>query len=242
MEREALDLSSMLEDQVLLIDKPLDWTSFDIVNRIRISLCRKCGIKKLKVGHAGTLDPKATGLLIICIGKATKRITEYQDQPKVYTGHIFLGATRPSFDVETEIDKYFQTDHITNEMIVDVTKSFFGVQAQLPPIFSAIKQDGKPVYKKAHKGEYVKMESRQIEVFSMSTDSSDFPSISFEVKCSKGTYIRTIANDFGQKLASGAYLQSLRRTQIGDFSVENAWQIDDFIDEIKRSPQPLIKV
>ncbi len=146
-------LEEFLESQVLLIDKPLDWTSFDVVNRLRIALCRKLKVKKLKVGHAGTLDPKATGLLIICTGKATKRITEFQDQAKTYTGQIFLGATRPSYDLETEVDAQYPTDHISDEMIQYTTQSFVGIQQQMPPVYSAIKQDGKPVYKKAHKGE-----------------------------------------------------------------------------------------
>ncbi len=237
-EIDKLQLPTLVEAQVLLVDKPIDWTSFDVVNRIRISLCRKFKIKKLKVGHAGTLDPKATGLLIICTGKATKRINEFQDQYKTYSGIIKLGATRPSFDIETEINEYFQTEHITPLMVEDLTRIFLGKQAQMPPVYSAIKQDGKPVYKKAHKGEgdSVEMQTREIEILSFQTDFNDFPEIKFEVACSKGTYIRSLAHDFGKGLNSGAYLQSLRRTGIGDFSVNNAWQLTDLIDFIEKTP------
>lgn len=227
------ELSSILEEQVLLIDKPLDWTSFDVVNRLRFTLCRKFGIKKLKVGHAGTLDPKATGLLIVCTGKATKRITEFQDQSKTYSGVFALGATRPSYDVETEIDQVFPVEHINEQMLEDATKSFLGTQAQMPPIFSAIKQDGKPIYKKAHLGESVVVQARQITINTFATQFQDFPDIQFQVNCSKGTYIRSLAFDFGQKLNSGAYLKSLRRDKIGDHSLEDAWQLDELISYIQ---------
>lgn len=224
-------LEEFLESQVLLIDKPLDWTSFDVVNRLRIALCRKLKVKKLKVGHAGTLDPKATGLLIICTGKATKRITEFQDQPKTYTGQIFLGATRPSYDLETEVDAHYPTEHISDEMIQHTTQSFIGIQQQMPPVYSAIKQDGKPVYKKAHRGEgdTVVMQPREVIIYDFNTSSDAFPLVSFEVKCSKGTYIRSLAFDFGKKIGTGAYLASLRRTASGEFSVDDAWQLDDLI-------------
>lgn len=237
-EKETLHLPDLIQSQVLLVDKPLDWTSFDVVNRIRISLCRKFKIKKLKVGHAGTLDPKATGLLIICTGKATKQITEYQDQHKIYEGVIKLGATRPSFDIETDIDSLHPVEHISPELIENITLSFVGKQAQMPPVFSAIKQDGKPVYKKAHKGEghSVELQPREIEIISFSTKYGRFPEIDFEVSCSKGTYIRSLAHDFGKRLSSGAYLANLRRTGIGKFSVDNAWQLSELLEFIEKTP------
>jgi tRNA pseudouridine55 synthase len=222
---------------VLLIDKPLLWTSFDAVNKLRHAIRRKIGTKKIKVGHAGTLDPMATGLLIICTGKFTKDIDSYQNQVKEYTGSFYIGATRPSHDMETEIDQTFDTQHITNELIHTTCTSFLGEQSQLPPIYSAIKQDGKPIYKAARKGEQVEVKPRQVEIMEFEITKIEMPLLHFRVKCSKGTYIRSLAYDFGQRMNSGSYLATLRRTKIGDFDVNNAMSIEYFISEINQAIQ-----
>ena len=244
MRENTIDLKQIQEGSVILINKPLDWTSFDVVNKLRYALTRKLGIKKLKVGHAGTLDPKATGLLIICAGKFTKRITEFQDMDKTYTGTFFLGATRPSFDMETEINEQFSTDHITLGMIDDARKTFIGDIMQMPPVYSAIKQEGKAVYKKAHKGEgdTVTMEARAVRISSFEITRTALPEIDFEIVCSKGTYVRSLAYDFGKALESGAYLQSLHRVAIGDFRSKDAWPLDELIKEIHSLEAPVVKV
>lgn len=216
------------EGETILIDKPLDWTSFDVVNFIRSLIKRFHQIHKLKVGHAGTLDPLATGLLIICTGKMTKQIQHFQDQLKVYTGTFRLGETTPSYDKETEVDGQFPTAHITAEMLENARKQFLGVQQQFPPIYSAVKVGGKRAFKYAREQKEVKLASREIEIYDFQIDVKDFPEIAFSVHCSKGTYIRSLAFDFGKALQSGAYLSSLRRTQIGDFSVDNAVSPEDF--------------
>jgi tRNA pseudouridine55 synthase len=221
--------------KVLLIDKPLHWTSFDAVNKLRYAIKHKTGLKKIKVGHAGTLDPMATGLLIICTGKFTPRINEFQDQPKEYTGIIALGATRPSYDMESEIDETFDTEHITSELIEQARLSFLGEQEQFPPIFSAIKVDGKPIYLAARRGEDVEVKARQINILEFEITQFESNNVHFRVKCSKGTYIRSLAYDFGKAVKSGAYLASLRRTKIGDFDVDNALSIDDFLAQIKEN-------
>lgn len=219
--------------KVLLIDKPLLWTSFDAVNKIRYTIKHKTGLKKIKVGHAGTLDPMATGLLIICTGKFTTRINEFQDQEKEYTGTFTIGATRPSFDLETEIDQMFDFQHITPEMIETARLSFLGEQEQYPPIYSAIKVDGKPIYKAARKGIEVEVKPRQINIIEFEVTEINLPEIHFRIKCSKGTYIRSIANDFGKALDNGAYLSSLRRTKNGKFDVDNAMTIEDFLSSMR---------
>lgn len=208
--------------EMILIDKPLDWTSFDVVNFIRSLIKRFHQIHKLKVGHAGTLDPLATGLLIICTGKMTKQIQHFQDQSKVYTGTFRLGGTTPSYDMETELDGQFPTAHITAEMLEKARQRFLGVQQQFPPIYSAVKVDGKRAFKYAREQKEVKLASREVEIHDFQIDAKNFPEIAFSVHCSKGTYIRSLAFDFGKAVESGAYLTSLRRTQIGDFSVEDA--------------------
>jgi len=213
----------------LLVDKPQNWTSFDVVNKIRYKIKHRLGVKKIKVGHAGTLDPMATGLLIICTGKFTKKLAEFQGLPKEYTGEITLGATTPSFDAETEIDATFPTDHITNEAIETARQSFLGDLAQLPPMFSAIKVDGQPLYKKARKGIKVEVKPRPVTIYEFEITSIDLPKIRFRVKCSKGTYIRSLAYDFGKALNSGAYLTELTRTEIGAYKLENAWNLEEFI-------------
>lgn len=206
--------------QVLLIDKPLEWTSFQVVNKIRWHIRQKFGIKKIKVGHAGTLDPLATGLLIICTGKFTKQINEYQGQVKEYIGEFTLGATTPSYDLETKIDAAFPIKHITEELIYNITKQFIGEIDQRPPIFSALKKEGKRLYELAREGKTTEISLRKINIEEFEITKIDLPKVNFRVVCSKGTYIRSLAYDFGKALSSGAYLSSLRRTKIGGFSVE----------------------
>lgn len=220
----------------LLVDKPKDWTSFDVVNKIRHKIKKRLQVKKIKVGHAGTLDPMATGLLIICTGKATKTLESYQNMPKEYTGTIKLGATTPSFDAETPIDAHYPTDHITKEDIETVRQQFIGDLEQIPPVFSAIKVDGQPLYKKARKGIKVKVDPRPVHIYSFEITRIELPEIDFRVRCSKGTYIRSLAHDFGKALHSGAHLIALRRTQIGDYQVQDAWQIKELVQVIKDGP------
>lgn len=208
--------------QILLIDKPLTWSSFQAVNKIKWALKKNLGLKKIKVGHAGTLDPLATGLLIICTGKSTKQISELQGQVKEYTGTFLLGSTTPSYDLETEIDQTFPTEHITSETLETARQQFLGIIDQRPPVFSAIKQAGKRLYEHARKGEEVEIPTRKVEILEFEINADAFPEIAFRVVCSKGTYIRSLAFDFGQAVESGAHLTSLRRTKIGDYSVENA--------------------
>ena len=228
MDHPIISAEEFKTGQILLFDKPLNWTSFQLVNKVRWMIRKRCNIKKIKVGHAGTLDPLATGLLIICTGKFTKRIPELQGQIKEYTGTFQLGATTPSYDLETEVDETFPTDHISEENIAETTKSFIGDIEQYPPVFSALKKDGKRLYEYARKGEEVEIKSRTISIEEFETDASDFPNINFRVVCSKGTYIRSLAHDFGKKLESGAHLSALRRTKIGDFNIENSLNLDDF--------------
>ncbi len=213
--------------QVLLIDKPFDWTSFDVVRKIR-SL-----IKIRKVGHAGTLDPLATGLLIVCTGKFTKKINEYMGMEKEYTGTFTLGAVTPTFDLESEPTNITDISAITAERIHQATQVFLGTIQQIPPIHSAIKQGGKPVYLMARKGIDVKMEPRTITINRFTIEEIALPIIHFKVVCTTGTYIRSLANDYGQQLGCGAYLSSLRRTRIGEFLANNALQIEDFIQMVK---------
>ena len=223
------------EGQVLLVDKPLEWTSFQVVNKLRWLIRKQYSIKKIKVGHAGTLDPLATGLLIICTGKQTKSIEQYQAQIKEYTGTILLGKTTPSYDAETEVDQEFPIDHITEEMIHEATKQFIGEIDQRPPVFSALKKDGKRLYEYARKGEEVEVPTRKITIDTFEITKINLPEIEFRVVCSKGTYIRSLANDFGKALNSGSYLTALRRTKIGDFDVQEAISIDAFETELKEN-------
>ena len=218
--------------QVLLIDKPLNWTSFQVVNKIRWLIKNKFAVKKIKVGHAGTLDPLATGLLIICTGKMTKEISIFQNQTKKYTGTFLIGTTTPSFDLETKPNNKFPINHINEDLIINATKSFIGKIKQKPPIFSAIKKDGKRLYESARIGEDVVLNDRDIEILSFNIPKINMPYIDFEVECSKGTYIRSLANDFGKKLNSGATLSKLRRTKIGEYSVDKSISIEEFIMNI----------
>lgn len=210
------------EGKVFLIDKPLDWTSFDVVNKVRWNIKKAYNLKKIKVGHAGTLDPKATGLLILCTGKFTKRIDEIQAESKVYTGIFKLGATTPTYDTESEENEKFPDKHISEELIHQAAKQFIGDIEQFPPIHSAIKVDGKRLYELARAGKEVEVQPRRISIYEFRISKIEMPFVEFKVHCGKGTYIRSLAYDFGKALNSGAYLTELRRTKIGDFSVDDA--------------------
>lgn len=218
-----------LAGQILLIDKPLHWTSFQAVNKMKWSLKSKLGLKKIKIGHAGTLDPLASGLLLVCTGKATKQISELQGQIKEYTGTFYIGATTPSYDLETEIDHTFPTAHIDENLIQKATEKFLGEIDQKPPIFSAIKKDGKRLYEHARAGEAVEIASRKTTIYEFEITRIALPEVDFRVQCSKGTYIRSLAFDFGKALESGAHLTALRRTKIGNFDVENAQDVLAFV-------------
>lgn len=215
--------------EVLLIDKPYTWTSFDVVNKIRYAFKPH----KIKVGHAGTLDPLATGLLVICVGKKTKEIDLYQAQIKEYTGKIRVGSTTPSFDLETQPDAEYPTGHITPEMIEAARRSFLGTIHQVPPVYSAIKVDGKRAYESARQGKDLELKSREVQIEAFDFDLSAFPEIGFRVVCSKGTYIRSLARDLGTALNSGAHLTALRRERIGDFHVSEALTVDQAVEQIK---------
>ncbi len=218
-----------LNGQVLLIDKPLKWSSFQAVNKLKYTLINKLGLpKKFKIGHAGTLDPLATGLLIVCTGKFTKNISEIQGQAKEYTGTIFLGATTPSYDLETAIDAIFPTEHINEQLIEEAVKQFLGEIDQKPPVFSAIKKDGKRLYEHARAGETIEIEARKTTIYEFEITRISLPEIDFRVTCSKGTYIRSLAFDFGKALQSGAHLTALRRTKIGEYDVVNAFDVEMF--------------
>ena len=215
-----------LKGEILLIDKPLEWTSFDVVKKIRYQLKKKLNVKKLKVGHAGTLDPLASGLLIICTGKFTKKIQEIQQQLKEYTGTIRIDSTTPSFDLETEIDQTFDINHITEELILKTAISFMGKQQQVAPAHSAKRVNGKRAYEYARAGEEVEIKANEIEIYEFEITSIDLPYVDFRTKCSKGTYIRSIARDFGQQLNSGGHLTALRRTKIGSYDVNDSIPIE----------------
>ncbi|WP_339650727.1 tRNA pseudouridine(55) synthase TruB [uncultured Maribacter sp.] len=217
-----LTKEDFLNGQLLLIDKPLGWSSFQAVNKLKWAIRKKFSLKKFKIGHAGTLDPLATGLLVICTGKFTKKITEYQGQEKEYTGVFTLGATTPSYDLETEVNETFSTDHITTDLIKITTAQFIGEIEQAPPVFSALKKDGKRLYEFAREGKIVDIPKRKVSVNAFEITKVDNLNVHFRIACSKGTYIRSIANDFGEALNSGAHLTTLRRTKIGDFNVDIA--------------------
>ena len=223
-----------LNGQVILIDKPLEWTSFQVVNKVRWLLKKRLGIKKIKVGHAGTLDPLATGLLIICSGKFTKKIEGYQGQEKEYTGTITLGATTPSYDLETEIDREFDISHVDEKLIEKAREKFLGEVQQQPPVFSALKKDGKRLYDYARKGQEVEIPTRTILITEFEITSYTKPEVHFRVVCSKGTYIRSLAHDFGKEVNAGGHLSALRRTRIGEFHVKDALTIEEFEDALPR--------
>ena len=218
--------------QILLIDKPLHWTSFQAVNKMKWVLKSKLELKKIKIGHAGTLDPLATGLLLVCTGKFTKRITELQGQAKEYTGTFYIGATTPSYDLETEIDKTFPTSHIDDTLIHGTVLQFMGEIDQKPPIFSAIKKEGIRLYEHARAGETVEIATRKTTIHEFEITRIELPEIDFRVVCSKGTYIRSLAFDFGKAMQSGSHLIALRRTKIGDYDVKSAMDVTKFEDSI----------
>jgi len=228
MESLPKNVQGYLDGKILLINKPLGWTSFDVVKKIKNLIRTKYNLKKLKVGHAGTLDPLATGLLIICTGKFTKQISKLQGQAKVYSGDITLGGTTPSYDLETEIDAKFATNHISVQLIKETTSKFIGEIDQKPPIYSALKRGGERLYKKARRGESFEIKARKVSVHSFYIKNVKMPKVSFEIKCSKGTYIRSIAHDFGTALNSGSHLSKLCRTAIGDYQLVNSIDLSDF--------------
>ena len=218
--------------EMILIDKELNWTSFDVVSKLRNSIKKKLNIKKIKVGHAGTLDPLATGLLIICTGKMTKRINEFSGLNKTYVGKMTIGSTTPSYDLETKPNVYYPTEHINKNLVIETAKKFVGKIDQKPPVFSAVKKDGVRLYKLARKGVKVEVEKREIIIHDFLISSINFPEVEFSLTCSKGTYIRSLAHDFGKELGSGAHLSELRRTSIGDYSVDNSLKLMEFIRNI----------
>lgn len=218
------------EGVILAFDKPYGWTSFALVAKIRYLLCRKMGVKKLKVGHAGTLDPLATGVLVLCTGKATKRIEELQAHTKEYVATLCLGATTPSYDLEKPIDEVFPTEHITREMVEEVLKSFVGIIQQIPPVFSACKVDGARAYDLARKGQEVELKAKTLVIDEIELLKYSQAEIEIRVVCSKGTYIRALARDIGQALQSGAHLTALRRTRVGDVKVDECYNLDTFTE------------
>ena len=228
-----MNIDDFKNGQTILVDKPLNWTSFQVVNKLRWVIRKKFNIKKIKVGHAGTLDPLATGLLIICTGKFTKKINEFQAGTKEYIGTITLGATTLSYDLETEIDKIFTIEHLSEKKIKETTKIFLGEIDQTPPIYSAIKKDGVRLYELARKGETTEIKSRKITIFEFVITNIEMPNVDFRVVCSKGTYIRSLANDFGEALKTGAHLSALRRIKSGDFDVNNSITPEEFIENMK---------
>ena len=228
----VLSTEKLLEGTTLLVDKPLDWTSFDVVNKIKGACRHVAALRKLKIGHAGTLDPLASGLLVICTGKFTKRIDEFQGGKKEYTGTIFLGKTTPSFDLETAPEGDFETDHITLDLIREAAGKLTGSIMQTPPAYSAKKVDGKRAYKSAHRGIHLEMTPVPVTVFEFEVTRYQFPVIDFRIACSKGTYIRSLAHDLGVLMKSGAYLASLRRTMSEPFNVAEAISLDDLVRQL----------
>ena len=221
-----------LSGEVLLFDKNLNWTSFDLVQRVRNTLCREMGIKKMKVGHAGTLDPLATGLMILCTGKATKKIEELQQGKKEYVATLKIGATTPSFDMETDEDQTFDFSHVNEKLISEALKKFEGETDQIPPVFSAVKVKGKRAFEYARNGEELKLQSKKIVIEKIDIESVELPFFTIKVVCSKGTYIRALARDIGEELNCGAYLTGLRRTKIGQYKIDDALKIDFFLENL----------
>ena len=233
-----MEQSNLLEGGILLIDKPLQWTSFDVVKKTRNLLRTHFQVKKIKVGHAGTLDPLASGLLVVCTGKFTKRINEFQAQEKEYTGTFTLGSTTPSYDLETEINQTFSTLHITEEKIQKTSQQFIGIIEQFPPIYSALKKGGERLYEKARRGEQVKVDARQVDIICFEITRIALPEVDFRVVCSKGTYIRSLAHDFGKALNSGAHLSALCRRRIGNFELKQALDIETLKEFIESQDLP----
>lgn len=226
-----------MNGEILCFDKPLEWTSFDLVNKVRYMIKRRLGVKKFKIGHAGTLDPLATGVLIVCTGKATKRIEEFQYQTKEYVATLRLGATTPSFDLEQEIDAEYPTEHITREMVEETLNTFLGEIQQIPPVYSAVKVNGKRAYDYARKGNEVELKPKLLVIDEIELLDCQLPYITIRVVCSKGTYIRALARDIGTALKSGAHLTSLRRTRVGDVTVENCISLEQFQNIVNEQEQ-----
>ena len=233
MQNESLRDIDFKEGYIAVIDKPLEWTSTDVVRKIKFALQHRLGYKKIKIGHAGTLDPLATGVLIVCIGKATKMVNELQAEEKEYVADIELGATTPSYDLEHPIDKYYPTDHITREKIEQALRDLSGERLQAPPIYSAKKVEGVRAYEFARAGEEVELKKALINIYEMEILSLEMPHLKIRVRCSKGTYIRSLANEIGQGLNSGAYLTDLRRTRSGGFLAENAYSLENFMEKLR---------
>lgn len=231
-DKTAFDFKS---GEVLLVNKPLNWTSFDVVNKIRYHIKHRLGVKKIKVGHAGTLDPLADGLLILCTGKKTKTINDLMGLKKVYSGEITLGSTTPSYDLETEIDQTYPTDHLTEDKIKDAARLMIGDYNQYPPIFSAKKVNGKKAYDLARAGQEVELKPKLINISQFDITAIEGLKVKFVISCSKGTYIRSIAHDLGKSLDSGGHLTALRRDEIGEFSLKNALNIEQWIEKIDNS-------
>ncbi|WP_346862143.1 tRNA pseudouridine(55) synthase TruB [uncultured Draconibacterium sp.] len=221
-----------LAGEILLFDKELEWTSFDVVNRVRYILCRKLGIKKMKVGHAGTLDPLATGLVILCTGKATKKIEELQLGEKEYLATIKIGATTPSFDLETEEDSTSDYSHVTKEILEEAVQKFIGEIDQIPPVFSAVKVKGRRAFDYARNGEDVKLSAKRIVIDKIDIEKFDLPEVKLRITCGKGTYIRALARDIGEELQCGAYLTALERTRIGNYSITDAFKVNYFLENL----------
>ncbi|WP_167614436.1 tRNA pseudouridine(55) synthase TruB [Maribellus sediminis] len=219
--------------EILVFHKDLNWTSFDVVNKVRYELCRMMGVKKLKVGHAGTLDPLATGVIVLCTGKATKRIESIQATEKEYVATLKVGATTPSFDLETEEDSTQDYSHVTKELLKDVLSGFIGEIEQVPPVFSAVKVKGKRAFDYARSGEEVKLQAKKIVIHEVEIENFDLPFIKLRVTCGKGTYIRALARDIGEALNCGAYLTGLERTRVGEFDLDNAFKVDYFLENLK---------
>ena len=225
-EIEAFDFQ---KGEILVFDKPLNWTSFDLVHKVRYIICKKLNIKKLKVGHAGTLDPKATGILVLCTGKATSKIETLQADEKEYVATLKFGATTPSYDLESTEDRQFDTSHLTKDLLVEVLKQFIGTISQIPPEYSAIKIDGKRAYEYARKGIAVEIKPKILEVKEIEVLSFSLPEVKLRIVCGKGTYIRALARDIGEALNNGAYLTGLRRTRVGDYDLNQAINLADFL-------------
>jgi tRNA pseudouridine55 synthase len=222
--------------QLLLVDKPLEWTSFDVVKRIRGAISRRLGVKKIKVGHSGTLDPLASGLVLIGTGKGTKWLHDLQGLDKAYIGSMKFGATTPTYDAEMPEEDITDCSHLSIEKVKQGTSEFLGWIDQVPPLYSAVKIDGQPAYKAARKGKSVEISSRKVRIDKFDVNKAEWPEVKFEVACSKGTYIRSLVHDLGQNLGVGAYLTSLRRTKVGDFSISDAWPLDDLLKAIEGDP------
>ena len=229
---ESLRDVDFKEGYIAIIDKPLEWTSTDVVRKIKYALQHRLGYKKIKIGHAGTLDPLATGVLIVCIGKATKMVNELQAEEKEYIADIELGATTPSYDLEHPIDKRYPTEHITREMIEQALRDLTGERLQAPPIYSAKKVEGVRAYEFARAGEEVELKKALINIYEMEILSLEMPRLQLRVRCSKGTYIRSLAHEIGQALDSGAHLTGLRRTRSGGFTAENGWKLENFMEKL----------